>query len=425
MGKCQKCNANVPDGAQFCPSCGAKYTDVNRCPSCGQELSPNAKFCIKCGTRIDGTQRTSDDNSSKSQQKVIVGSIAALAIFIGIIIYYSATHEDQPNEVTEKVDSLTMSLDSAAIEIEAERTSPIKNYTYESSDYMLFDVYGKVKSVRYSGDLKYTVINLLGIDDSTIKFSSSGQWNNVMDCYDFNWEEENIVPSEVIERDGKGRIIKMNFDYDLHAIPEITYKGNAVSMIQANGLVGYDVLELNLSDGVKEGDMGSVEFSTIFYGHDDDGEDTKLSVTNNSIDSHGNWTSRTYKSSKGSVNVSRSITYYESNTNGSTHSSIASSDGNLTLREKELLEENKKLCEEWARYNKALQKAMNEFDYNYKHGYQVVQPFSDMQFCVNKLSEIANSMSRIDPGSGEPFKKQAEKYKDALEYCREHSGYYR
>ena len=208
------------------------------------------------------------------------------------------------------MDSLEISLDTSSVEVAVEKTDVVKNYAYESPDYMLFDVYGKVKSVRYSGDLKYTVINLLGIDDSTIKFSSSGQWNNVMDCYDFNWEEENIVPSEVIERDGNGRIIKMNFDYNFLAIPEITYKGNAVSMIQANGLVGYDVLELNLSDGVKEGDIGSVEFSTIFYGHYDDGENDNLSVINNNIDSHGNWTSRTYKSSKGSVNVSRSITYY-------------------------------------------------------------------------------------------------------------------
>ena len=59
MKKCPNCNANIPDGAQYCTSCGAKYTDVNRCPSCGQSLTPNAKFCTKCGKRIDGNGSTS------------------------------------------------------------------------------------------------------------------------------------------------------------------------------------------------------------------------------------------------------------------------------------------------------------------------------------------------------------------------------
>lgn len=316
MKKCPNCNANIPDGAQYCTSCGAKYTDVNRCPSCGQSLTPNAKFCTKCGKRIDGTKTIVTVKSSKNKTIVINCVIAVSAMLLGISIYLAIfnhkTNRNLPNDVAGNMDSLEISLDTSSVEVAVEKTDVVKNYAYESPDYMLFDVYGKVKSVRYSGDLTYTVLYKLGIyDNSTIKFSSSGQWNNVMDCYDIDWEEENIVPSEVIKRDGKGRITSMTFNVALPPFSsEITYSGNSVSEIQLDGTAGYSVLKFNLSDGVKEGEVGSISLSTVCYGSYDNGENDNLSVINNNIDSHGNWTSRTYKSSKGSVNVSRSITYY-------------------------------------------------------------------------------------------------------------------
>ena len=78
--KCPNCGRQLPEGARFCPECGAK-TDpprdnetlcphcgqktpkgkfciscgqplVNKCPGCGAELPPGAKFCLECGTKL-------------------------------------------------------------------------------------------------------------------------------------------------------------------------------------------------------------------------------------------------------------------------------------------------------------------------------------------------------------------------------------
>lgn len=50
---CTKCNSEIPDGAKFCPSCGAAAMAAPEkklfCEKCGLELTPGAKFCSVCG----------------------------------------------------------------------------------------------------------------------------------------------------------------------------------------------------------------------------------------------------------------------------------------------------------------------------------------------------------------------------------------
>jgi membrane protease subunit (stomatin/prohibitin family) len=45
---CVSCHAPLPDGAAFCPSCGAS-TAVAACAQCGHSLDGGAKFCSACG----------------------------------------------------------------------------------------------------------------------------------------------------------------------------------------------------------------------------------------------------------------------------------------------------------------------------------------------------------------------------------------
>jgi membrane protease subunit (stomatin/prohibitin family) len=51
---CPKCNAQVPPGTKFCPSCGnpmapAAAATGTPCPKCGQPVPAGVKFCPNCG----------------------------------------------------------------------------------------------------------------------------------------------------------------------------------------------------------------------------------------------------------------------------------------------------------------------------------------------------------------------------------------
>ena len=48
---CTNCGTPLPEGAGFCPKCGAKV-EVLHCPSCGKELDFGVDFCIYCGQRL-------------------------------------------------------------------------------------------------------------------------------------------------------------------------------------------------------------------------------------------------------------------------------------------------------------------------------------------------------------------------------------
>jgi membrane protease subunit (stomatin/prohibitin family) len=53
---CPKCNAQVPAGTRFCPSCGNPMTPPTAggtpCPKCGQPVPAGVKFCPNCGASM-------------------------------------------------------------------------------------------------------------------------------------------------------------------------------------------------------------------------------------------------------------------------------------------------------------------------------------------------------------------------------------
>lgn len=49
---CTACGAAMPNGAKFCPECGAKAAAAKFCPECGSKITGSAKFCPECGKKL-------------------------------------------------------------------------------------------------------------------------------------------------------------------------------------------------------------------------------------------------------------------------------------------------------------------------------------------------------------------------------------
>ncbi len=47
---CVSCQKPIPQGAKFCPECGASQS-APKCAACGAALAPGAKFCPECGQK--------------------------------------------------------------------------------------------------------------------------------------------------------------------------------------------------------------------------------------------------------------------------------------------------------------------------------------------------------------------------------------
>lgn len=76
--RCEKCGAEVPNGAAFCSSCGATMlkiqapvsTDYIKCENCGTEVKKGMRFCTSCGKPIEAVKAASD--MPVTEQTVII-----------------------------------------------------------------------------------------------------------------------------------------------------------------------------------------------------------------------------------------------------------------------------------------------------------------------------------------------------------------
>lgn len=49
---CPKCSTQLPEGAIFCPKCGARIETELHCPQCGSVIASDSAFCHKCGASL-------------------------------------------------------------------------------------------------------------------------------------------------------------------------------------------------------------------------------------------------------------------------------------------------------------------------------------------------------------------------------------
>lgn len=95
--KCQKCGAEVPDGAKFCNECGAKIeqvalfkddesknTEPCKCESCGNIIPNNSVFCPICHTYQKNKFTPTGDVEKTSDKKPMR---RVLLLYIGLIVF--------------------------------------------------------------------------------------------------------------------------------------------------------------------------------------------------------------------------------------------------------------------------------------------------------------------------------------------------
>lgn len=73
--RCEKCGAEVPNGAAFCSSCGATMpkiqapvsADYIKCENCGTEVKKGMRFCTSCGKPMDAVAASHAETETETE----------------------------------------------------------------------------------------------------------------------------------------------------------------------------------------------------------------------------------------------------------------------------------------------------------------------------------------------------------------------
>jgi len=110
---CKKCDSTIPDGAKFCPSCGAEvFENSIKCKKCKVENPSSAKFCHNCGqslsgkvTKVSATPNPISEEVSKKpfylNPYFIIMIVALLGMVIGTYYNSKLLSVNQPRQVVQ------------------------------------------------------------------------------------------------------------------------------------------------------------------------------------------------------------------------------------------------------------------------------------------------------------------------------------
>ena len=94
MNGCVNCGEQLPEGARFCPACGAEQT-APTCASCGAALLPTARFCFSCGAPVP------DRPAAATGQVTVAGPVASrrvTSVLFGDLVGFTALSETRDQE---------------------------------------------------------------------------------------------------------------------------------------------------------------------------------------------------------------------------------------------------------------------------------------------------------------------------------------
>ena len=107
--KCKYCNAELKQGAKFCPNCGKEVLEFDICISCGRQIKVGATFCPHCGKKQnDVVVEPEQVNEVQPQEPEIVQEDP---VATPVVVEQPQEHEDKKveseppsNSVQEEID---------------------------------------------------------------------------------------------------------------------------------------------------------------------------------------------------------------------------------------------------------------------------------------------------------------------------------
>ncbi|HEY8276736.1 MAG TPA: adenylate/guanylate cyclase domain-containing protein [Methyloceanibacter sp.] len=137
--RCTSCQAENPDGAKFCGSCGKPVS--RSCPKCGEPASATSRFCNQCGSSLSASEGLSGNSSTIALGTAVDAQYVpegerklVTALFVDIIGSTGLAQDLDPEEARAIIDP--------ALNLMIEAVRRYEGYVVQSTGDGIFALFG-------------------------------------------------------------------------------------------------------------------------------------------------------------------------------------------------------------------------------------------------------------------------------------------
>lgn len=200
--KCPRCQNEITDDAQFCPSCGLK---LEKCPYCHQIVIPGSKYCSSCGKSLqeektdyvggyyDPIDFSSDESfhnethtvdeehthKKKLNKKVIIISVVTLVIVSVLSFIYLGVKPSLSDFISGSQEENTPTITNGAMNI----ASSTSFSTHTGNINQKGTVYQDGKQIYMCDDNGQLVVMDTKLENQKVLVNEECQYINVTDDY--------------------------------------------------------------------------------------------------------------------------------------------------------------------------------------------------------------------------------------------------